>query len=286
MDEGLFQGDIVTSKRILYTPSPFARNALLYLQETGELKAKKPHVSHRQGLASYLFFMVLEGHGTLRYQDRTYTLGHGDCVFLDCRQEHFHQSSEDLWRLKWAHFNGPNMDAVYDKYLERGGVPCFHTQKAKAFNSILEELFEVASSSSYVRDMKICEKLTSLLTVLMEEAWNPDRAPHVSEKRRNLQRIKNYLDQNYQYKITLDQLSEQFYINKFYLSKIFSEQYGMTINRYLLELRITQAKRLLRFTSLPIEKIAVECGIPDSNYFARIFKKIEGIAPGEYRKKW
>lgn len=62
MDEGLFQGDIVTSKRILYTPSPFARNALLYLQETGELKAKKPHVSHRQGLASYLFFMVLEGH--------------------------------------------------------------------------------------------------------------------------------------------------------------------------------------------------------------------------------
>ena len=56
VDEGLFQGDIVTSKRILYTPSPFARNALLYLQETGELKAKKPHVSHRQGLASYLFF--------------------------------------------------------------------------------------------------------------------------------------------------------------------------------------------------------------------------------------
>lgn len=77
MDEGLFQGDIVTSKRILYTPSPFARNALLYLQETGELKAKKPHVSHRQGLTSYLFFMVLEGHGILRYQDRTYTLGPG-----------------------------------------------------------------------------------------------------------------------------------------------------------------------------------------------------------------
>lgn len=65
-------------------------------------------------------------------------------------------------------------------------------------------------------------KVDLLLTVLMEEAWNPDRAPHVSEKRRNLQRIKNYLDQNYQYKITLDQLSEQFYINKFYLSKIFS----------------------------------------------------------------
>ena len=61
MDEGLFQGDIVTSKRILYTPSPFARNALLYLQETGELKAKKPHVSHRQGLASYLFLWCWKG---------------------------------------------------------------------------------------------------------------------------------------------------------------------------------------------------------------------------------
>lgn len=286
MDESLFQGDIVNSKRILYTPSSFARSALLYLQETGELKAKKPHVSHRQGLASYLFFMVREGQGTLRYQDCTYTLGPNDCVFLDCRQEHFHQSSEDLWRLKWAHFSGPNMAAIYGKYLERGGMPCFHTKKADAFCDVLDELFEVASSSSYVRDMKICEKLTSLLTILMEEAWNPDRTHNISEKRRNLQMVKGYLDQNYQKKITLDQLSEQFYINKFYLSKIFSEQYGMTINRYLLELRITQAKRLLRFTSLPIEKIAVECGISDSNYFARVFKKIEGIAPGEYRKKW
>lgn len=286
MDEALFQGDIVTSKRILYTPSPFAKSALLYLQETGELKAKKPHISHRKGLASYLFFMVQEGHGTLRYQGCTYSLGPSDCVFVDCRQEHFHQSSEDLWRLKWAHFNGPNMDAIYDKYLERGGMPCFHTKKADAFCNVLVELFQVASSSSYVRDMKICEKLTSLLTILMEESWNPDKTPNTSEKRRDLQIIKGYLDQNYQKKITLDQLSEMFYINKFYLSKIFSEQYGVTINRYLLELRITQAKRLLRFTSLPIEKIAVECGIPDSNYFARIFRKVEGIAPGEYRKKW
>lgn len=286
MDESLFKGDIVSSQRILYTPSLFAKTTLLYLQETGELKAKKPHISHRRGLASYLFFIVKEGHGTLHYQDRSYELGPEDCAFLDCQQEHFHQSSEDLWRLKWVHFNGPNMAAIYDKYLERGGMPCFHTKKSDTFYKTLDQLYEVAASSSYVKDMKLCESLTSLLTILMEEAWNPDKTQNISEKRRNLQMIKEYLDQNYQKKITLDQLSERFYINKFYLSKIFCEQYGVTINRYLLELRITQAKRLLRFTSLPVEKIALECGINDPNYFSRLFRRIEGASPGEYRKRW
>ncbi len=47
---------------------------------------------------------------------------------------------------------------------------------------------------------------------------------------------------------------------------------------------ITEA--FLRFTDLPIEKIGQECGMSDANYFSRVFKKTEGVAPGEYRKAW
>lgn len=286
MDNALFEGALVRSRRILYTPSPFARGNLLHLQETGTLQARKPHTRRRSDLASYLFFMVKEGSGTLEYQDIAYPLQAGDCVFLDCRREHFHESSPDLWTLKWVHFDGPQMDAIYQKYLERGGAPSFHPCDPGRFEKVLDELFFIAGSNSYVRDMQLCEKITALLTLLMEEAWDPQRGLQASQKRLDLQKIRAYLDQNYSQRITLDQLSEQFYINKFYLSKIFSKQYGMTIQQYLIQLRITQAKQLLRFSDLPIEKIAAQCGIPDPNYFSRLFRKVEGIAPGEFRRRW
>ena len=75
---------IVTSNRILYTPSTFAKTSLLHLQEIGELEARKSHTSSRSGLQSYLFFTVVSGSGTLVYNEKTYKLESGDCVFIDC----------------------------------------------------------------------------------------------------------------------------------------------------------------------------------------------------------
>lgn len=95
-----------------------------------------------------------------------------------------------------------------------------------------------------------------------------------------------YLDENYTKKITLDELAERYYINKFYLTRIFKAQYGTSINAYLQEIRITQAKHELRFSDKSIEEIATECGIGELYYFSRVFKNIEGISPSEYRKQW
>lgn len=286
MDTSLFHGNLVESERILYTSSAFAKSSLLYLQETGELQALRPHTSKRENLASYLFFIVLSGSGMLEYCGRPLPLHTGDCVFLDCRQPYFHRSSEELWKLKWAHFYGPNMNSIYDKYIERGGQVCFHPENLDPYIQLLDELYRLAASSEYIRDMRIFEKLTTLLTLLMEENWRPENGKAAVSKKQDLQEVKNYLEQHFAEKVTLDELAKAFYINKFYLTRIFKEQFGMSINSYLCRLRITQAKKLLRFTDLPIEKIGPECGIPDANYFSRTFKKVEGMTPGEYRRRW
>lgn len=287
MDTSLFSGNLVRSNRILYTPSNFAKTNLLHLQEIGSLTAQKPHTSRRANLSSYLFFLVEKGSGILEYDGQSYVLSVGDCVFLDCRRPYSHRTDEtDLWTLHWAHFYGPNMAGIYEKYAERGGRPTFHTSAPENFLTLLEQLFGLASSSDHVKDMKICEKLTGLLTLLMEESWQPEKNISVSAKRRSLQDVKDYIDLHYAEKLSLDSLSEQFFINKFYLSRIFKEQFGVTINSYLLQVRITHAKQLLRFSDLNIEKIGQECGMNDANYFTRAFKKIEGVTPGEYRKRW
>jgi len=60
----------------------------------------------------------------------------------------------------------------------------------------------------------------------------------------------------------------------------------MTIGDYICSRRVTYSKELLRSTHKNIEEIASLCGIPDTNYFAKVFRKLEECSPSEYRKKW
>jgi len=284
-DTLFFHSKYVTSERILYTPSGFAKSSLLHLQEIGSLQARKPYISGRNDLASYLFILVQSGSGILQYDGQQYDLAAGDCVFIDCRKEYYHQTSENLWSLQWIHFNGPTLQNIYEKYNARGGLPRFHPLYPERFIAIWEQILHTAGSQDYIRDMRINESLNMLLTLLMEESWHPE-TQRKDGSRQNLLAVKNYLDENYRKKISLDELSSRFFINKFYLTRIFREQFGIPINNYLLQLRITHAKQLLRFTDATVESIGLECGIGAVNYFSRIFKKIEGISPSEYRKEW
>ena len=62
--------------------------------------------------------------------------------------------------------------------------------------------------------------------------------------------------------------------------------YGVSINTYVLNLRITKAKQMLRFTDKKMEDIGYQCGLGAPHYFSRIFKQVEGITPSEFREKW
>ena len=272
--------NIVESKRIQYTASRFAKESLLYLQETGYSKAIQKHTSYRNYMDSFLFFVVIEGNGILRYQNEEYKLKDNDCVFINCANEYSHTS--DNWKIAWVHFNGKNLEGIFNKYLERDGKVVFNSLNS-AYLNIINNIYSIADSSAYLKDMNIYNELVNLLNLLMSETIYED-----SNKNRkyDLDTIKQFIDNNYLSGISLEQLSAQFFINKFYLTRAFKERYGTTINNYILEKRITRSKELLRFSDDSIEDIAIACGIKDPNYFSRVFKKIEGITPKEYRKMW
>lgn len=288
MDDSLFKNNLVQSNRILYTASAFAKKNLIYLQEAGDLCALQQHTSKRELLHSYLFFVVIKGEGTLQYKTETYALSPGYCAFIDCRNRHSHKSSDtDLWELRWVHFYGPTMDGIYEKYMARGGKPCFYTEDAVTYRSILHEIFDIANLDSDVRDMMIFEKLTTLLRFTMVESHKSDSyRMEASSTESKLHQVKTYLDTHYTEKVSLDELEQQFFINKFYLTRIFKQQFGISISNYLIQQRITSAKFQLRFTNQTIEEIGRSCCMPDASYFNRVFKKIEGIGPGEFRRLW
>lgn len=178
------------------------------------------------------------------------------------------------------------MKAIYRKYQERGGQPVFRSSYLQQYKSILDELYKIADSADYVRDMRLHEKLSSLLILLMEDAWDEDKNNTFSDTTTaDIQEIKEYLDTYFKDKITLDQLSSHFYINKSYMQSLFKDRYGSTINAYLNQVRITYVKQQLRFTDKTIEVLAEELHI-DPPYLSRVFKKIEGISPSAFRQSW
>ena len=69
-------------------------------------------------------------------------------------------------------------------------------------------------------------------------------------------------------------------------TRLFKEQFGVSIGVFLTERRITHAKYLLRFSDTSIDSIAASCGFDDPNYFSRTFKHVEGISPSKFRKLW
>ena len=289
----------VQSSRILYTPSPFARSSLLHLQEVGSLSAIRPHTSKREKLQSYLCFMVEDGEGELVYEGKKYELRSGDVVFIDCRKAYSHSTGMNpnagLWSLRWCHFYGPSMPAIYAKYCERGGLPVIRGADVSVdlargadmgrrddvscgadvsqYAAILTDIYTLASSSDYIRDMRINGKLNDLLTLLMESSWH--REAHTNApKKMEISRVKSFLDEHYEEKLSLESVASHFFIDKHYLARLFKEQYGVTLVTYLQQVRITHAKRMLRFTDKSIEEIGLECGIGELNYFSRVFKKL------------
>jgi len=225
---------VVSSERVLYTASSFARSSLLHLQETGELTAQCPHTSSRSNLQSYLFFVVESGSGELNYDGQEYKLSANSCVFIDCHKPYFHTTDEyNLWTVHWCHFYGSTLSSIYQKYCERGGRSVFTPDDVTPFFSVLSELISVAKSSDYMRDMLINEQLSALIRLIMEQSWHPeDKA--LPSKRASVLEVKKYLDENYAEKIVLDNLCSRFYISKYYLTHSFKDQFGLSITNYII----------------------------------------------------
>lgn len=178
------------------------------------------------------------------------------------------------------------MQTVYQKYQERGGRPVFKPDNFAGFQSLHQSLFDLAASDDYIRDMRINSGLNELLVFLMNESWHPAEHPDRARKKQNLLPVRNYLEAHDTEKIVLDKLADRFFISKFHLSRVFKEQFGVSIHTYVRNLRITKAKQMLRFTDKKLEDIGYRCGLGAPHYFSRIFRQVEGITPSEFREKW
>ena len=121
-----------------------------------------------------------------------------------------------------------------------------------------------------------------LLTVLRETALTA--SPARTENNKHMQipvAVADYLEKYYVSPITLDTLAERFYINKFYLVRIFKEAFGVTPKQYLNKVRIRGAQTLLASTDFSVISIANMVGFVNASHFTRLFKRYTGKTPSQ-----
>ncbi|GAB2723480.1 response regulator [Paenibacillus thermoaerophilus] len=100
-----------------------------------------------------------------------------------------------------------------------------------------------------------------------------------------IHQIRKYIEQHFTENISLKSISAKFYMNPVYLGQLFKKTYNIYFNEFVLDLRIQEAKKLLRQTDLRMYEVAQKVGFQNADYFVTQFEKLEKMTPTEYRNK-
>ena len=274
-----------SSNRILPTPSSYAREHYLYVQEIGTLQSLEPHVSKRQNLNSFLFLVVLDGEGTLNYCGTRHRISAGDCALINRARPYSHESSATHpWSLKWVHFNGLEASFYYDYFISRENSYLFRPRSILPFTDVLDQLYLCQQNKNPLMELTSNKYLTDMITLCFTENESLKMGEYTIPDK--LKQIHEYISENYSRKISLEDLADRFFISKFHLSREYKKIYGTTLGNALTNLRLSHAKSMLRFSDDSIDTIALSCGFQDTGYFIKVFKKAENMTPLQYRKKW
>lgn len=233
----------------------------------------------------YEVFFLAKGNRTYFISNSLYKLTAPAIVFIPPHV--MHKSEGDPFERYVLSVSDSYLDKFQRHVLKRKALSVVHlTEKEK---DILVALFEELCSVNKLNkfsDEKI-KALTGYLLLQINQMDNQTSIPSASCQTpvpTNLLKIIDYLNSNYSDKITLDGLSEKFFISKGTLIYSFNKHMGCSPIDFLLNIRLTKAKELLLNSKLSVEEISETCGFSSANYFSLIFKKKENISPMNYKK--
>ena len=159
------------------------------------------------------------------------------------------------------------------KAAERGGVhPVYLDRTSSSFAQRLETITDFSDGASLMLDM-----VHSYCRLVRKHSAN-QYSPFI-------QKTVAYIDANLAGDLNLHTLAALQNLNASYLSSLFHKETGKTVTDYVTSQRMDAAGKLLRTTQLQVQTIAQHCGINDSNYFSKLFKKHYGVTPIQFRER-
>lgn len=217
----------------------------------------------------YIIHYVKSGRGYLSVKDEKHTVTAGNCFIIRPDETAVYAPDpDDPWEYIWIGFSG-NLAKRFD-YLP-SVFPC----SATIFHEILDSTKEPA-----LQELRITSLLYKLYVYLFGEKDNT-----VSDiKSTHVKAVLRFIDYNFMKDISIDEIANRHNLNRNYLSQIFKEQVGSTMQEYRLKKRMMEAYELLS-SGNSVTDAAIMVGYNDISVFSRAFKKFHGVAPGSVKRK-
>lgn len=214
-----------------------------------------------------------------------YNIKKGDLVIIPAGVLHktMYESGRQIERINVTFSD----DYISDASIQSGIVP--HIIRSKDFKFFPIEALLCEMEREYIAPdcyspIMLRSHLSKLLVCICRLGTVSEPESSVSASDRPILNAARYITEHYGEELTLEGLAKQFAMSPGHFSKKFKNTTGFGLSKYITQVRIMNAEKLLLHTRLSVTEIAIRCGFSDPNYFASVFKAHKGIPPYRYAK--
>ncbi len=257
-----------------------------FVQEVGLTIAYEDYYVFRENLDSCLLTYTRAGSLTVEYNGHTTNAPEGTLGWFDCKLPHAYYTTKGTQKVEvyFVHIYGDGAEKYLQHFKQLSRTGCVSVSDSTSIANYFKKLISLYApgARSELTDYSACSLLAMLCLTVFEQVTG-QQLQAVPEY---IEAIKQFLETHISEHIDLESLSQSFFLSKSYLQRQFKRYVGLSPAEFLAQLRVSQAKLLLRTTNSPVAVIGREIGLPDPSYFIHTFRKAEGITPLEYRKLW
>lgn len=238
---------------------------------------------------------VFEGKGEFLIDGQAFSLRRGDFVIINPYTVHTETSTRSD-PLKYYIFGIDNISLTADKKAppprsasldgEESFCPVFHNPEfsERTLGYVQKIADEFEAKDPYYELMAYHRLCCLLIPILRTNNLAFSKPEKNKTATKEIIFVKQYIDKHFAYDLSLDDLAQKAFINKYHMIHFFTQAYGVSPMRYLNQRRIKEAKVLLRTTDLTVTAIANSVGFTSPSFFAKKFKELNDISPKDYRK--
>lgn len=258
----------------------------LYITDIGYYpKALFHHRKRPQGAEQHILIYCIDGKGSITLKKETYTIQAGDCFLLPRKWAHEYAADEsDPWTIYWAHFQGTSADSIVQTAIrewKENKISLPHSpERILLFERIYEQLQRGYREENLVwSNMNFWSFLSSCIYPTIT---NPGK---VKQQHDAIDLAIDFMNKHLHQMLTLQQMAQSVNLSQSHFSYLFKTNTGFSPIEYFNHLKVQKACQYLLFTQLRIKEVATSVGMEDPYYFSRMFTRVMGLSPNQYRER-
>jgi AraC family transcriptional regulator of arabinose operon len=239
------------------------------------------YIPRPAGSDDYILIVCVSGSGWLKIHDQEWTVHPNDAFLIPRHMPHtYGATSDNPWSNYWVHFQGKQGAAFAELiHTER---PILHLQQQEEVVACIEQLYsDMSHVHAYSELVAASGALSQLLCLIQFKMRTTNVKIRTTEEA--LEKTIEFMRKNLSKKLVLDDLAKVAGLSPNYYGMLFNQLNGQTPINYFNRLKIQKACEILSTTKLSINETAERLGFPDPYYFSRLFKKLMGKSPRQYR---